>query len=84
MNHVAFRFPAQSLGFEAADMALKLVPDGVKVHLMDYKSVLSVDEHNLLCKKLVTTFESSVATLAADAPRTVSLDRHHCSNLFLV
>ena len=82
MNHVAFLFPAQSLCFEAADTALKLVPDGVKVHLMDYRSVLSVEEHNLLRKKLITTFESSVATLAADAARTVSLDRHHCSNLF--
>ena len=82
MNHVGFLSPPQSLGFEAADMALKLVPDGVKVHLMDYKSVLSVEEHNLLCKKLIATFEASVATLAADAPRSMSLDRHHCSDLF--
>lgn len=63
----------ETLEPQAADLALKMVPEGVKVHLTDFKSVLSVDEHNLLVKKLIAQFEMNVAALPTDAARSTSL-----------
>lgn len=50
-----------------------MIPDGVKVQLTDFKSVLSVEEHNFLVKKLIAQFEMNVAALSADAARSTSL-----------
>lgn len=50
-----------------------MIPEGVKVQLTDFKSVLSVEEHNFLVKKLIAQFEMNVAALSADAARSTSL-----------
>ena len=58
---------------KAADLALKMVPEGVKVSLTDFKSVLSTEEHNMMCKKLLMQFETSVASLPFDVARSMCL-----------
>ncbi|CAK9033449.1 unnamed protein product, partial [Durusdinium trenchii] len=55
----------------ASDMALRMVPEGVKVNLTDFRSHLSVEEHNLLVRKLVAQFEVSVQSLPAEAARSM-------------
>ena len=54
-------------------MALRMVPEGVKVNLTDFRSHLSVEEHNLLVRKLVAQFELSVQSLPAEAARSMLL-----------
>ena len=58
---------------QASDMALRMVPEGVKVNLTDFRSHLSVEEHNLLVRKLVAQFEVSVQSLPAEAARSMLL-----------
>jgi hypothetical protein len=48
-----------------------MIPEGVRVSLTDFKSQLSVAEHNLLVKKLIFQFEMAVGSLNADAPRSM-------------
>lgn len=61
------------LAFQASELALKMVPEGVEVQLTDFKSILQVEERNLLVNKLISTFQSAVVLLALDVAKTLCL-----------
>ncbi len=66
------------LGPKAGDLALRMVPEGVKVQLTDYKSPLSVAEHNMLIQKMIGCFEGDVAGLQFDQPTVSHLSSTVC------
>lgn len=58
---------------KAADLALKMVPEGVKVQLTDYKTPLSAAEHNILVQKVIGCFEMDVSGFSSDQPLGMQL-----------